>query len=147
MMAWMSIAAGFAVAFLAWDLYRRFVADRIAELNDQRRATSRIVSRGELIHGGHHVQVALALTGTAFYYENSDMHASLDLHWVRDVEYDTALGGGTVVKGGRVLRLGCYGRTFEFIIPADVVVRWHTMLPPRRATLRGEFLPQVVAAT
>jgi hypothetical protein len=39
-MAWLTIAAVIAVAFLGWNLYRRFGADRTAEWNDGHRTTS-----------------------------------------------------------------------------------------------------------
>jgi len=133
MLVWLSIAAVIIVAFLGWNLYRRFGADRIAELNDRRRTTSKMVSRGEFVDGNRHLAVALALTQTTFFYENSDMQASLDLQWVREVEYDNELATGNVVEGAKVLRLRCYSQTFEFVLPNDVVPRWHMMLPPRRA--------------
>lgn len=132
MVAWLSIAAVLAVAFLGWNLYRRFGLDRIAELNERRRTTSRMVSRGEFVDGNRHLAVALAVTQSTFFYENSDMHASLDLQWVREIEYDTELATGLVVDGGKVLRMRSDSQTFEFVLPNDVVARWHMMLPPRR---------------
>jgi hypothetical protein len=132
MLTLLSIAAVVAVAFLGWNLYRRFGADRIAELNERRRATSRMVSRGEFVDGNRHLEVALALTQSTFFYENSDMQASIDLHWVREIEYDTELATGTVPPTGKVLRLRSHSQMFEFVLPNDVVPRWHLMLPPRR---------------
>jgi hypothetical protein len=136
MLAWFSIAAIGVVAFLSWNLYRRFGVDRIAAFNEKRRPTSRIVSTGELVDGNRRMEVALALTGSTFFYENADMHASLDLQWVTEVEYDTELSTGLAAAGGKVLRLRCYSQMFEFVIPNDVVARWHMMLPPRRAVER-----------
>ena len=133
MTAWLSILAVGVAAFLGWNLYRRFGADRIAALSEKRRASSRIVSRGELVDGNLHTDVALALTGTTFFYENADMQSSLELQWVTEIEYDTQLSTGGAVAGGKVLRLRCYSRAFEFVLPNDVVARWHMMLPPRRA--------------
>jgi hypothetical protein len=52
---------------------------------------------------------------------------------VREIEYDTQLATGATVDGGKVLRLRCFSQSFEFVIPNDVVARWHMMLPPRRA--------------
>ena len=132
MMVWISTAAAVVVAFLCWNLYRRFGADRIEALSDRRRAASRIVSRGEFFDGSRRLDVALALTRDTFYYENADMQASLDLQWVREIEYDTRLTTGAAIENGKVLRLRCYSQTFEFVLPDDVVVRWHMMLPPRR---------------
>lgn len=133
MMTYLTVAALIAVAILGWNLYRRLGTDRIAQFNDKRRATSRIVSPGEFVDGNRHLPVALAVTQSMFYYENSDMQASLDLQWVREIEYDTQLATGLAVDGGKVLRLRCFSQVFEFVIPNDVVARWHMMMPPRRA--------------
>jgi hypothetical protein len=80
-MFWVSTAAAVVLLFLCWNLYQRFGADRIAAFNEKRRVTSRVVSRGEFFDGNRRIKVALALTGDAFYYENADMQASLDLEW------------------------------------------------------------------
>src|SRR5688572_16105320 len=133
MMSWLLLVAVIVVGFLGWNLYRRFGADRIQALNDKRRATSRIVSRGEYVDGNRHLDVALAVTQSTFFYENADMQASLDLDWIREIEYDTELSTGTTPATGKVLRLRSRSQTFEFILPNDVVARWHMMLPPRRA--------------
>ena len=133
MMMYLSIAAFAVVAILGWNLYRRLGIDRIAQFNDKRRATSRMVSPGEFVDGNRHLPVALAVTQSMFYYENSDMQASLDLQWVREIEYDTQLATGLAVDGGKVLRLRCFSQVFEFVIANDVVARWHMMMPPRRA--------------
>jgi hypothetical protein len=151
MLAWLSIAAVAAVAFLSWNLYRRFGADRILALNEKRRASSRLVGRGELVDGNRHLEVALAVTSSTFFYENSDMQASIDLQFVREIEYDTELATGTQVEGGKVLRLRSNSQTFEFILPNDMVARWHMMLPPRRAMEKSVappvLVPQAVSAT
>jgi hypothetical protein len=155
MLVWLSIGALVAVAFLGWNLYRRFGADRIAELIERRRATSRMVSRGELVDGNRHLEVALALTPSTLFYENSDLQASIDLQWVREIEYDTELATGTAPPAGKVLRLRSRNQTFEFVLANDVVPRWHMMLPPRRVAEpaiatpadAGDLLPLVVTAT
>ncbi len=141
----LTITAVLAVAFLGWNLYRRFGADRIAELNEKRRAGSRFVSRGEFVDGNRHQDVALALTNDTFFYENSDMEGSIDLQWVREVEYDSELATGLAIAAGKVLRLRSHSQTFEFVVPNDVVARWHMMLPPRRETA-SPLVPQVAAA-
>jgi hypothetical protein len=141
----LSLAGGVAVAFLLWNLYRRFGTDRIAQFNERRRSSSRMVGRGEFVDGNRHLDVALAVTQSTFFYENSDMQASLDLQWVREIEYDTELATGGVVDGGKVLRLRSDSQTFEFVLPNDTVARWHMMLPPRRAM--SEPLPQVAVAS
>jgi hypothetical protein len=132
-MAWITLVAVIVVVALGWNLYRRFGADRIGKLNDRRRGTSRLVSRGEFVDGNRHIAVALAMTPSTFFYENADMQASLDLQWVREIEYDTELGTGASVAGGKVLRMRSDSQTFEFVLPNDTVARWHMMLPPRRA--------------
>lgn len=134
---WISTAAAVVVLFLCWNLYRRFAADHIAALTEKRRATSSIVSAGEFFDGSRRLEVALALTRETFYYENADMEASLDLQWVREIEYDTRLATGAAIGRGKVLRLRCHSQTFEFVLPEDLVPRWHLMLPPRREMAAG----------
>lgn len=156
MLTWLSIAAVVVVGFLGWNLYQRFGADRIAVLNEKRRATSRLVGRGEYVDGNRHLEVALAVTHSMFFYENADMQASIDLQWVREIEYDTELATGTVPPTGKVLRLRSSSQMFEFVLPNDVVARWHMMLPPRRlmapssdapVMAASALAPQVVSAT
>lgn len=132
MLAWLSLIAVIVCAVLGWNLYRRLRSDGVDAFTEKRRPTSRFVSRGEFVDGNRHLDVALAVTQSTFFYENNDMQASLDLEWVREIEYDTELATGTAVEGGRVLRLRSQSQTFEFVLPNDVVSRWHTMLPPRR---------------
>lgn len=131
MMVWLSVAAMGVAAFLCWTLYRRVRASRIEALTDRRRPTSRMVGRGEFVDGSRHLTVALALTNTDLFYENGDMQASLDLRWVREIEYDTRLATGHATAGGKVLRIRCFSQVFEFIVPNADLVRWHMMLPPR----------------
>jgi len=147
MFVWLSILALGVVGFLGWNLYRRFGTDRIAALNEERRVSSRLVSRGEFVDGNRHLDVALAVTQSTFFYENADMRASIDLQFVREIEYDTELATGTVPPTGKVLRLRSNSQTFEFVIPNDLVARWHMMLPPRRAGVPAELIPQVASAT
>jgi hypothetical protein len=147
MLGWLSVVAVVVLVFLSWSLYRRFGADRIAALTAKRLPTSRMVSRGEFVDGNRHLQVALALTGSTFFYENADMQASLELQWISEIEYDTQLSTGLAAVGGKVLRLRCYSRSFEFVLPEDLVARWHTMLPPRRARVHADspaLVPELV---
>lgn len=132
MITWLWIAAPVVVLLLGWNLYRRFGTDRIEALNEKRRASSRMVGRGEFVDGNRHLDVALAVTPSTLFYENSDMQASIDLQWVREIEYDTELATGTRPASGKVLRLRSQSQTFEFVIPELTVARWHMMLPPRR---------------
>jgi len=135
MPTWFVIAAFIALAVLGWNLYRRIGADRIEKFLERRRKTARMVSRADFIDGGRHVAVALAVTDSTFFYENTDMQSTLDLQWVREIEYGAQLANGVAVAGGKVLRLRCYNETFEFVLPNDVVARWHMMMPPRRAAV------------
>jgi hypothetical protein len=133
MMTLLSVAAGVGAALLAWNLVRRFGSDRIGALMEKRRATSRLVSRGELVDGNRHLDVALAVTQSTLFYETANMQASIDLQWIREIEYDTALATGTAPAAGKVLRLRSNSQTLEFVLAADIVPRWHLMLPPRRS--------------
>jgi hypothetical protein len=144
MMTWQTIIAIAVVAALGWNLFRRFGSDRLAAFTEKRRATSRMVGRGEFLDGNRHLDVALALSGTSFFYENSDMQGSVDLQWVREIEYATDLATGVTVRHGRVLRLRSQSQTFEFILPTDDVARWHMMLPPRNGGTTA-IMPEPIA--
>ena len=133
MSVWLTIFAIGVIVVLSWNLYRRLGSDRITEFIEKRRSTSRMVGQGEFVDGNRHLTVALSVTQDTFFYENSDMQASIDLQWVREIEYDTELATGTVPATGKVLRLRSNSQTFEFVLPNDLVARWHMMLPPRRA--------------
>ena len=145
MSVWISIATAIAVGFMGWILVRQY-GDHLKAFNEQRRATSRIVGRGEFVDGNRHLQVALAATQSTFFYENRDMQASLDLHWVREIEYDTELATGTTPPSGKVLRMRTGSQMFEFVLPAGTVARWHMMLPPRRPNDAAIGVSQAVTA-
>ena len=142
MMTLLMIAAVVVVVLLGWNLYRRFATDRIAVFTERRRAGSKIVSRGEFVDGSRHLDVALALTQETLFYENSDMQASIDLEWVREIEYDTELATGLAIEEGKVLRLRSHSQTFEFVLPQEHVVRWHMLLPPKRVRDHREIFAQ-----
>jgi hypothetical protein len=127
----MIIAAVVAIAFLSWNLYRRFGRDHIQAFIDQRKAGSRFVSRGVFVDGNRQLDVALALDQNTLFYENRDMQASIDLQWVREVEYATALMTSAHTDGSEVMRLRSTSQTFEFLLPAESAQRWHLMLPQR----------------
>ncbi|HYS56113.1 MAG TPA: hypothetical protein VER58_20330 [Thermoanaerobaculia bacterium] len=120
------------IAILAWMLWKRTSSDSLQLFTDRRRDTSRLVSRGEFVDGSRHMPVALALTDAAFFYENSDMQASLERQWIHEVEYDDELSTGQSVGDGTVLRLRCFSQKFEFVLPADTVRQWEDFLPPHR---------------
>jgi hypothetical protein len=121
-----------SIALLTWMLWRRLASDRLQLFTDRRRGSSRLVSRGEFVDGNRHLPVALALTDLAFYYENSDMQASLERQWIHEVEYAEELATGAAIGDGTVLRLRCFSQTFEFVLPPDTVRQWKSFLPPNR---------------
>jgi hypothetical protein len=147
MTSFLPIAVLAVAAILGFFIYRHFATGKLAGFNDKRRASSRMVGLGEFVDGNRHLQVALAVTQDTFFYENADMQASIDLQFVREIEYDNELATGTVPAAGKVLRLRSKSQSFEFIIPADLVAKWHLMLPPRRTSETALGLPQVVPAT
>lgn len=126
------VIPGVVVAFLLMNLLKRLASDRIEAFSASRRSTSRLVTRGELFDGSRHLQVSLALTDSAFIYENSDMQATLERRWIQEVEYENELSTGQPVGKGKVLRLRCFSKTFEFVLPRDVVRQWESVLPPHR---------------
>lgn len=130
MLTWATVLAVVVVAFLGWNLYRRFGTGRIGELNEGRRASARFVGRGKFVDGNRQLDVALAVTDSTLFYENSDMEAWIDLQWVREIEYDSELATGVAVVRGKVLRLRTQSQAFEFVVPEEMVAIWSTMLPP-----------------
>jgi len=132
MFALLSITGVVMVAVLAWNLRKRFAADGVRRFKDGRSPSARVVSSAEFIDGSRRIPVSLALNRAALYYENSDMQASLDLDWIQEVEYENELVTGQHVGPGKVLRLRCFSRAFEFILPADAVQQWQTVLPAGR---------------
>lgn len=120
------------VAFLGWNLTKRFASDHLQLYIDRRRGSSRMVSRGEFVDGRRHLPVALALTDQAFFYENSDMQALLERQWIQEIEYDDELSTGQTIGDGTVLRLRCFSQAFEFVLRPDSVQQWKTSLPPHR---------------
>jgi hypothetical protein len=130
-LTWLSIAAAALVLFPCRSLLRRFSTDAIHVLMEKRRGSSLVVSRGDFIDSDRRIDVAMALTGQTLFYENKDMEASLDLQWVSEIEYDTCDRTGASSGDGRVLRLRCYSRCFEFVVPAQALPRWQAILPAR----------------
>lgn len=126
-----AVAAVFAAVYLIRALSARVSAKGIQKFNDQRRASCRLVSPGELIDGSRHIPVALAVNDRTLYYENADLSGSLDLEWVQEVEYDDELSTGRVVEG-KVMRLRCSSQGFEFVLPSNVVAGWQAIVPSHR---------------
>lgn len=132
---WMTtlvLVAVLAVVLLSWTLSKRASSDALDHRIDQRRDSSRLVGRGEFVDGPRRMPVALALTDIAFFYENSDIQASLERQWIHEVEYDDELTTGQAIGDGTVLRLRCFSQKFEFLLPATMVGQWKNALPPHR---------------
>jgi hypothetical protein len=149
MLVWTSVAALGVVLVLSWFLYKRTVESRIEAMNERRRSTARLVSRGEYVDGNRHLKVALALTDSDLFYENADMEASLDLRWVREIEYDSRLATGQPVHGGQVLRIRCFSQSFEFVLTEEAAARWQAVLPAARseAPAQSTLAPVVAIAS
>jgi hypothetical protein len=96
------------------------------------RGTSRLVSRAQYVEGAEMIPVALALTDTAFFYENNDLEASFDLDRIDEIEYDDDLATGRTLHGAcRVLRLRSHGAAFEFVLDTADCAKWSAALPAR----------------
>ncbi len=124
-----SVVALAAIAALAWVLTTKMRADDVQRLNDLRRNSCRMVGRGELVDGKQHIPVAMALSWSTLYYENADLEASLDLHYIEEVEYADELTTGQGIAGGKVMRLRCFSKVFEFVIDRASVPQWEAVLP------------------
>ncbi len=129
-----------AIALLTWSLLRRFADDSLQQFTNRRRDSSRLVSRGEFVDGNRHLPVALALSPSAFYYENAGMQASVDLELIEEIEYENELSTGHTVGEGRVLRLRCFSQTFEFILPDETLAQWKSVLPAQRHQAAGKVM-------
>jgi hypothetical protein len=121
-----------AIGGLGWSLWRQMAADRMQSFNDERRSSCRLVGKGELVEGRQHIPVSMALSWSTLYYENADLEASLDLHYIEEVEYADELSTGARVGTGKVIRLRCYSTVFEFVVDAPSAAQWQTVLPPVR---------------
>ena len=121
-----------AAFFLAINLYKQVAAERLAAFSERRRASSQHVSRGQIVDGRRHQDVALALTTSSLIYENSSMHGSLDREWIQEIGYEDELSTGEHIGSGKVLRIRCFSQTFEFLLPWDVVREWQAVLPAHR---------------
>ena len=118
-----------ALAVLVWVYLRLRSQDILGELVAKRKGTSRIVSRAHYLEGLERFPVAIALTADAFYYENSDLQASLDLGQLDEVEYDDETATGHHVTG-KALRLRSHGHCFEFLLDNATASEWQKLLPP-----------------
>src|ERR1051325_6780433 len=108
MLTWLITGIALAAVFyLIKILAARLASDRIQQFMDRRRASSRLVSRGELVDGNRHLPVALALGPSTLYYESSELQASLDLEWIGEVEYDDDVVTGQYAGAGPILTIRC----------------------------------------
>lgn len=122
------------LAVLIWFFLRTRSQDLLAEMMEKRRGSSRLVSRAEYVEAMQKLPVALSLTDTDLYYENSDLQASFELARIDEVEYDDELATGRSIPDGcRALRLRSHGTTFEFVMPTAEIAKWQAVLPARRA--------------
>jgi hypothetical protein len=118
-----------AIVYLIKILAARLASDHIQQFMDRRRASSRLVSRGELVDGNRYLPVALALGASTLYYESSDLQASLDLEWIGGVEYDDDVVTGQYAGDGHILTIRCYSQAFRFLIPVAALSQWQAALP------------------
>jgi len=108
------------------------VKDLVEEYVKRRSASSRVVSRADLVEGMQRIPVALALTDDTIFYECPDLQASLELQRIEEVEYDDETATGQHVPVGKALRLRAHGHTFEFLLDSETARKWQTALPPHR---------------
>lgn len=125
-------AVAVVLVLLARNLYKRLASDSIGAFTDRRRATSLLVGRGELVDGNRHLDVALSLTDSMLIYENPDFEGSLDRTTIHEIEYENELATGQPVYDGKVMRLRCFSKTFEFVIPANEMRQWESVMPAHR---------------
>ena len=122
------------LAVLIWFFLRTRSQDLLAEMMEKRRGSSRVISRADYVEGMQVIPVAISLSDSSLYYENTDMQASFELARIDEVEYDDELATGrAVTEGSRALRLRSHGTAFEFVMPAAEMAKWQAALPARRA--------------
>ena len=132
MLVWYIVAA-VAVPLLVWSLVKLFARDNIQRVAQRQESSARLVSLATFVDSnGRMVAVSLALGRTAIYYESAHAQSSLDLEWIEAVDYASHIAGGHPVDDGGVLRLHCFGRTFEFILRREALEQWKGMFPAYR---------------
>jgi hypothetical protein len=121
---------GLAVtAVLVW-IYLKFRSHDVLEaIAVKRRASSKIVTEAAYVEGLEKIAVIVALTDDAFYYENADLQASMDISQIDEVEYDDETATGHAVASGRALRIRSHGHCFEFILSTGDANKWEAILP------------------
>ena len=63
--------------------WKRFSRDRMKELTDSRRKSSRLVGTGLLVDGRRQQRVALSISDSTLFYESADVTATLKLEWIQ----------------------------------------------------------------
>src|SRR5215212_3877483 len=123
------------LAVLVWYLLRTLRQDKLAAIAEQRKRTSKLVSRAQYVEGLESIPVVISLTDDTFYYENPDLNALFELSRIDEVEYDDELVTSRPVPPGcRALRLRCHSATFEFLLAESEVARWAAALPQHTGT-------------
>lgn len=132
------VVGAFAGAAIALFLFfrRKRLNDDLNDIMTRHRPTAKICSRAELIDGRNHIQVALTLEPQKIFYENRDLHATVDLDRVDEVEYGSDLITGGI-SNGAVLRLRAHGRATEFVLDMASAEKWSRLLPPHRMNEAG----------
>src|SRR5258708_224700 len=83
-----------ALAVLIWVFLRVRSKDLLSDLVNKRKASSKIVCTAFYMEGIERIPVALSLTDSAVFYENSDLEASLDIAQLEEIEYDDETATG-----------------------------------------------------
>jgi len=121
------VFGAFAILLLAWSFRSEHLREGFARLIRRRKMTARISSMAELIDGGNHIPVALTLERSQIFYENSFLHARLEIARIDEVEYDSEQG-----TGKNILRLRAHGQSVEFVLDLAAAREWALLLPPHR---------------
>ena len=132
-MAWLPTATvvGVVVLVALLVIFLRVRAqDQLEAIINQKKSSSRLVTRAQFVEGLERIPVALSLASDAVNYENPDLQASLSLDVIDEIEYDDETATGHTVVG-KTLRLRSHGHTFEFILDSATARQWSELLAPR----------------
>src|ERR1051325_7839528 len=132
-MAWLPTATvvGAVVLVALLVIFLRVRAqDQLEAIINQKKSSSRLVTRAQFVEGLERIPVALSLASDAVNYENPDLQASLSLDVIDEIEYDDETATGHTVVG-KTLRLRSHGHTFEFILDSATARQWSELLAPR----------------
>jgi len=128
------------VAALAVLLMRKHADARLDEIITRRRGETMVASRADYVEGREHIPVVVSLSDSAFYYENYDLQAKLDIARIDEVEYDSELATGKDVAAakGKVLRIRSRGHAFEFILDPKTAENMASHFPHHRMGEPGQ---------